>query len=56
MGHVSRTLTLSRRALERIEGPTLVDDFLQLFWTIFSHWLLVLVVTDFVSDLLERAA
>jgi len=56
VGHMSRTLTLSRRALERIEGPTLIDDFLQLFRTIFPNWLLVSVLADFVPDLLERAA
>jgi len=53
---MSRTLTLGRRALGRVKGPALVNDFPQVFRTIFPDRLSVTVVADFVCDLLGSAA
>lgn len=56
MEQVSRILTLSRRALGRVKGPALVNDFPQVFRTIFTNRCLVMVVADFLHDLLGSAA
>lgn len=53
---MSRTLTLGRRALGRVEGPALVDDFPQLCRTISPDRVLVMVAADFLCDLLGSAA
>lgn len=51
-----RTPTLRRRALGRVKGPALVNDFLQVFRTVFPNRFPVVVVADFLHDLLGSAA
>lgn len=53
---MSRTLTLCRRALGRVKGPALVNDFPQVCRTIFPNRVPVVVVADFLHDLLGSAA
>lgn len=56
MEEVSGTLTLSRRALGRVKGLALFNDFPQDFRTIFPKRVPVMVTADFLHDLLRSAA
>lgn len=56
MEQMSRTLTLGRRALGRLKGPALFNDFPQVVRTIFPKRIPVMVITDFLHDLLRSAA
>lgn len=56
MEQTFRTPTLGRRALGRVKGPAQVNDFLQLFRTIFPNRFPVVVVADLLHDLLGSAA
>lgn len=53
---VSGTLTLGRRALGRVKGLALFNDFPQFFRTIFPKRVPEMVIADFLHDLLRSAA